>query len=133
MNYAGIGVIVEDQMGNFLLHLRDNKTPNMTNEWCLVGGAIEPGENILDSAIREVKEETGLTLSKPAFIKSFFYGDKTIALIKGVVNTDNEDMTLGEGANLKFFSKMEMISFIKSLGYSNPYLKALSDYISALE
>ncbi|MEG0766574.1 MAG: 8-oxo-dGTP diphosphatase [Clostridia bacterium] len=31
------------------------------------GGHIEPGEGLVSSVIREVKEETGLTLEKPVF------------------------------------------------------------------
>ena len=31
--------------------------------WTVPGGGIEPGENSVDAAIREVKEETGLDVS----------------------------------------------------------------------
>jgi len=40
------------------------------NKWIIVGGHIEPGETILEGALREGKEETGLDL-KPVAIINF--------------------------------------------------------------
>jgi 8-oxo-dGTP pyrophosphatase MutT (NUDIX family) len=130
MNYDGVGIIIENQRGDFLLHLRDGNTSIMTNQWCLVGGATEPGENILDSALREVKEETGLTLIQSEYIKSFPRADKLVALVKGTVDTDREHMVLGEGADLKFFSRSGVVALINSLDYSNPYLEEFSVYLA---
>jgi ADP-ribose pyrophosphatase YjhB (NUDIX family) len=47
--------IVIDQDGRILLHHRDD------NElWSIPGGAMEVGERIADTVVREVEEETGL-------------------------------------------------------------------------
>jgi 8-oxo-dGTP pyrophosphatase MutT (NUDIX family) len=36
----------------------------MTGSWCLPGGHVEAGEDVVSAAIREVKEETGAVLAR---------------------------------------------------------------------
>ncbi|MGG1679686.1 NUDIX hydrolase [Neobacillus sp. NRS-1170] len=48
--------IIKDEK---VLMIKENK-PNVINKWNFPSGRIEMGEDILDAAIREVKEETGL-------------------------------------------------------------------------
>lgn len=45
-----------------VLLLRRNRT--LVGEWCQVAGGIEDGENAWEAALREVKEETGLTCDR---------------------------------------------------------------------
>lgn len=45
-----------------LLHRQDHKPEGGT--WCIPGGKINRGENSLDTACREVAEETGLVVPK---------------------------------------------------------------------
>jgi ADP-ribose pyrophosphatase YjhB (NUDIX family) len=53
---AGVGVIARDnKSGCVLLERRSD-----CGLWGIPGGRIEPGESIVDSATREMKEETGL-------------------------------------------------------------------------
>jgi 8-oxo-dGTP diphosphatase len=55
------GAIVFDQAGRLLLIKRRNEPG--AGLWSLPGGRIEPGETDAHAVIREVKEETGLTVA----------------------------------------------------------------------
>ncbi|MGE6574213.1 NUDIX hydrolase [Paenibacillus xylanexedens] len=55
LNFAG--AIVLDEEGQILLQRRRDK-----NAWGFPGGAMELGESAEETAIREVKEKTGLTI-----------------------------------------------------------------------
>lgn len=51
-----VGVIIENPQGQILLV----KSPKWSNKWTIPGGHIDPGETIMQTAIREAKEEAGL-------------------------------------------------------------------------
>ena len=54
--------MVYDHAGNILV--QDRKDPSWPGI-CFPGGHIEPGESFVESVIREVWEETGLTIENP--------------------------------------------------------------------
>jgi 8-oxo-dGTP diphosphatase len=54
-------VMLVDPDGRILLQLRDGNTRIDPHRWCLPGGAVEPGEDAVTAALRELFEETGLT------------------------------------------------------------------------
>ena len=54
--------MVYDGAGNILV--QDRKKPDWPG-LCFPGGHVEPGESFVESVIREVWEETGLTIEKP--------------------------------------------------------------------
>ena len=45
--------------------LLQNRTKKDWKGYALPGGHIEPGESVVESVIREMKEETGLTIAQP--------------------------------------------------------------------
>ena len=53
--------------------LLQNRVKTDWRGYCFPGGHVEPGESVVDSVIREMKEETGLTVYKPRLcgIKQF--------------------------------------------------------------
>ena len=57
MPTIGVTVIITDQQGYIVLTKR-NDLP----VWCLPGGHVESGESLVEAAVREVKEETGLEI-----------------------------------------------------------------------
>ena len=53
--------------------LLQNRVKTDWRGYCFPGGHVEPGESIVDSVVREMKEETGLTVLRPRLcgIKQF--------------------------------------------------------------
>ncbi len=70
---AGFGVILERD-GKILLGMRHpdpdkaDSAFRSAGEWSLPGGKLEWGETLEEGAIREVKEETGITIINPQVI-----------------------------------------------------------------
>jgi 8-oxo-dGTP pyrophosphatase MutT (NUDIX family) len=56
---AGAAVLIFDQCDRLLLQRRQDN-----QQWALIGGSMEIGESLTETAIRETREETGLTLDQ---------------------------------------------------------------------
>lgn len=64
-----VACLLEDS-GSILLQ---NRKKEDWHGWALPGGHVEPGESFVDAVIREMREETGLTIRHPklAGVKQF--------------------------------------------------------------
>jgi 8-oxo-dGTP diphosphatase len=62
IDYIGVGttVLIVNEQNEVLLLLRSKNTRNDQGKWSIPGGVIEFNERVLDAAIRETQEETGL-------------------------------------------------------------------------
>lgn len=72
--------IVLNQEGKILLQLRSD-----THVWALPGGAMEIGETIGQTAIRETKEETGLDVQPEYIVGVYTNPHHVVALSNGEV------------------------------------------------
>src|SRR5437660_2443291 len=70
--------IVTDDQGNILLHRRTDN-----DLWALPGGAMNIGERIGDTVVREVKEETGLDVTPEYIIGIYTNPNHVIAFSDG--------------------------------------------------
>jgi 8-oxo-dGTP pyrophosphatase MutT (NUDIX family) len=62
---SAVRLAVLDAEGRLLLfHTRDPCNPDLGTWWELPGGGIEPGETYHDTAVRELREETGIIASR---------------------------------------------------------------------
>lgn len=62
--------------GKFILIERASTEKNFPGQWAFPGGKVEIGETGIDTIVREVHEELGLSLTdEAAFLNSYFFGE----------------------------------------------------------
>lgn len=61
--HIAVHVWLMNSHGQFLISQRDASRPTFPLQWECVGGSVLAGETSLQGALREVKEEIGVTLS----------------------------------------------------------------------
>ncbi|MDD5163786.1 MAG: NUDIX domain-containing protein [Candidatus ainarchaeum sp.] len=66
---VGVGVMVRNAKGDFLLLKRTEKCRNEAGKWCFPGGKIEFGEKVFDAAKREAMEEIGCEVEPVRLLK----------------------------------------------------------------
>jgi len=81
----GCDVIIENKNGDILLQRRADD-----GEWCVPGGGMNFGETFMETAIREVMEETGLKLNTEDLSLFGIYSGKD-----RVVEYPNKDIVFG--------------------------------------
>jgi 8-oxo-dGTP pyrophosphatase MutT (NUDIX family) len=61
---VGVKVLLRNEEGKILLLKRaEEKYGKLEGMWDIVGGRIDPGTSLIENLEREVREETGLTIS----------------------------------------------------------------------
>lgn len=68
-----VGVVV---IKDGLVLLIKRAKPPRQSEWSIPGGAQELGETVAEAAIREVKEETAITITAPTFLEVIDFIDR---------------------------------------------------------
>jgi 8-oxo-dGTP diphosphatase len=125
-------IILENDKGEFLLALRDNK-PGIPfpDHWDLIGGHVEEGETPEEALEREIKEELDIDLKEYTFYKKYecLTGDayENIKYIyRGKINLPIEEVTLLEGVRPQYFPR-EAIPNVK---FANVIKTIIMEYIS---
>lgn len=102
-------VLLVDDRGWVLLQERDEYAPRAANQWGMVGGHVEDGEEFGTAVYREVAEETGLVLPDGALTlwreAEFTYPDGHhghYQIFAARVDVTDEDIVVGEGRQIVF-------------------------------
>lgn len=126
--------MILDGQGNVLL---ENKVGNPNwHGWIFPGGHVEKGEYITPSVIREIREETGLTISSPKLcgIKEFHRkdGKRYIVFLYSATSFTGELINSDEG-NVFWHPLSELAQSEKLIGGFREMLKVfLDDSISEM-
>jgi 8-oxo-dGTP diphosphatase len=102
-------ILLVDPRGWVLLQERDDEAPRAANQWGLVGGHVEDGEDFEPAAYRELEEETGVALPAGSLR---LWRDAEFTYIDGhqgryhvyaaPVDLGDRDIIVGEGRQIVF-------------------------------
>lgn len=103
-------VLLVDRAGRVLLQERDENAPRAANQWGMVGGHVEEGEDFEPAAYRELEEETGVRLPAGALALwrdgSFGYSDLEdpfdYTVWVAAVDLTDDEIVVGEGRQIVF-------------------------------
>ena len=110
----GCSAAIFDEKGRLLLTKRSDN-----GQWCLPGGAVDPGETVTEAIEREVWEETGLRVRVKRLVGIYSYSDQlviypdgnkiqVVALHFEVEATGGEAGLSDEVSDFGYFSLQEM-------------------------
>src|SRR3954451_23501830 len=98
-----------DARGHVLLQHRDEHAPRAANQWGIVGGHVEEGEDYDEAKRREILEETGIELTAEDLVlwqaSEFDYSDghhSDYRVYAGRVDLTDDNIVLGEGRAIVF-------------------------------
>jgi 8-oxo-dGTP pyrophosphatase MutT (NUDIX family) len=102
-------VLLVDGRGWLLLQERDEGAPRAADQWGMVGGHVEDGEDFESAADRELAEETGIRLA-PGDLRLWRDAEYTYPdghhghyrLYAAAVDLTDADIVVGEGRQIVF-------------------------------
>lgn len=128
----GTQIILVNPDNQVLMYLRDDKPDILyPNQWCLLGGMIEPDETSAECIVREIDEEIGIQLD-PATVTHLCTRDLDFGIehtFTAPADFDINDVVLTEGQALAWFSQSEAAS--TDLAYGDNAI--LDTFFGALE
>ena len=129
----------------FLL-LKRSENEKYPGVWQMVTGSISEGETGYQSALREIKEETGLVPRKfwaVPNVNLFYWPEEdqmcVVPVFAGLVNEDEEVVISGEHSEYKWVKKDEAIRLLawpaqrKSVEIINDYFTADQNFLKFVE
>jgi 8-oxo-dGTP diphosphatase len=114
-------IVLVDPQGRVLLQERDEHAPLAPEQWGMVGGHVEDGEDFEPAAYRELEEETGIRLVGGLQLwraERFRYPERDEPFdfrvwVAGTTLTD-ADIVLGEGRQIVFVAPEAVPALDKS-------------------
>ncbi|MFL6023038.1 MAG: NUDIX domain-containing protein [Marmoricola sp.] len=121
-------VLLVDDRGWVLLQERDESAPRAANQWGMVGGHVEDGEDFDTAVYREVAEEIGIDLPEGSLTlwkdAEYTYPDGhhgSYHVYAARVDLADDDIIVGEGRQIVFVDP-ELIGSLDLAGSSSYFL-----------
>lgn len=130
--HAVAEVFVLHTDGTVLITQRAFTKPNYPGRYeSGAGGSVVKGETFLDGAVRELKEETGISNADLHEIYTVTTGDTLYKGYMCIVDIDKESILLQEGETIsyKWITKKEFIDFCNSELFIPALRVRLNDFI----
>jgi 8-oxo-dGTP diphosphatase len=107
-------VLLVDPQGRLLMQHRTDDAPIAPGRWALPGGHVEPAEDPLVAAHRELMEETALTVDRlDLWWRGVVPGRIPAADVfayHGVTTASQDDVVLGEGQAMVFLEPRDILT-----------------------
>jgi 8-oxo-dGTP diphosphatase len=127
-------VFLVDRRGWLLLQERDEHAPVAPNQWGLVGGQVEEGEDFETAAYRELAEETGLVLTSGLRLwRETFWrypdhpGPNHYSVWAAATDVTDAEIVLGEGRQIIFVAPERAVT----LDLGGPSAMFVPDFLSS--
>jgi 8-oxo-dGTP diphosphatase len=133
-------VLLVDPRGWVLLQERDEHAPIAPDQWGMVGGHVEDGEDFEPAAYRELEEETGVRLTQGALQ---LWADEELAfdgasaanrytIWVAPTGLTDDDIVVGEGRRIVFVDpdRLAELDLAESTAYFVPRFLASDEYAS---
>ena len=128
-------MILENTDGLFLIQQRSDTKATRPGQWDITAGAVDCGEVSLDGALREAKEEVGLTLPREKM--QFLFRDKRRSCYHDVyyiqIPFSLQDCTMQESEvqDLRLVTKKELLDLLEQMSHrSSNYKRRLTEFLS---
>lgn len=105
-------IVLTDRTGRVLMQHRAHDADPEPGKWTPPGGRVEPGEDAVTAAHRELLEETGLTavLELDRVVEQLGADGVGVRfhVFTGRTDATQEDVVLGEGLAMRFLTPAEI-------------------------
>lgn len=134
-----VHIWIKNSKGEYLVQQRNKSTDINPYQWAPTAGAVSAGEDFFTAAIRETKEEIGLSLSKnQLFHKGTIFREDTnsnyiIELFIVYQDVDLKDLIIDteEVRDVAYINKEELFKMIDANRFWD--FRDISNYFSILE
>ncbi|MFH5881513.1 NUDIX hydrolase [Liberiplasma polymorphum] len=137
-----VHIWIKDQDGSFLIQQRAKKTDPVPYQWAIASGLVQSGESPIESAIRETREEIGLSfneddlklLNKVVTSEGRYQTITYIYLIETTIDQSKIVLDKEEVLNIQKVSLQTIKKMIQeNTFWDYPKLLRFNEYFSLLE